>query len=228
VSGVEGRSLRLAHRGDWRVAPENTLAALGAAIRVPACDGVEFDVRLSRDGVPVILHDKTLERVQGRPDRVDELTADELAGFGVPTLQAVLNMLGPKPHLDVELKGDDHDEVTAAILRRARGEHGERAVVSSFNPPSILAMAERLPGWTRWLGTLDMRQEVLEQAVELRCHGIATDWRTINPGSVRRARDLGLEVAAWTIRRRPTYARLERLGVVAQCVEAKALDGGAA
>lgn len=223
-----GRSLRLAHRGDWRFGPENSLEAFAAAMRVPACDGVEFDVRLSRDGVPVILHDKTLERVQGRPDRVDALTAEALGAFGIPTLQAVLDLLGPEPHLDVELKGDDHDEATASLLRRARGDHGERAVVSSFNPPSILAMARLLPGWTRWFGTLDMSPAVLEQAVELRCHGIATDYKFITPSSLRRAQALGLEVAAWTIRRRPTVARLDRLGVVAQCVEAKALDGEAA
>ena len=57
----ERRPLRLAHRGDWRVAPENTLEALLAAMRVPGCDGVEFDVRLARDGVPVLLHDATLD-----------------------------------------------------------------------------------------------------------------------------------------------------------------------
>ena len=49
-----GRPLRLAHRGDWRVAPENTLDAFLAAMRIPGCDGVELDVRLSRDGVPVV------------------------------------------------------------------------------------------------------------------------------------------------------------------------------
>ena len=60
--------LRLAHRGDWRHAPENTIPALLAALQVPACGGLEFDVRLSADGVPVLLHDETLERVQRRPE----------------------------------------------------------------------------------------------------------------------------------------------------------------
>ena len=68
--------LRLAHRGDWRRAPENTIPALTAALEIAGCDGLEFDVRASADGVPVLLHDETLERVQGRPDRVDALTAE--------------------------------------------------------------------------------------------------------------------------------------------------------
>ena len=69
------RTLRLAHRGDWRAAPENSLAALTAALANPACDGIEFDVRASSDRVPVCNHDATLERVHGQagPDRCDDV-----------------------------------------------------------------------------------------------------------------------------------------------------------
>ena len=77
--------IRLAHRGDWRHAPENSIAALQAALAVPGCDGVEFDVRLSSDGVPVLLHDETLQRVQGRSERVDALRARDLEDLGIPT-----------------------------------------------------------------------------------------------------------------------------------------------
>ena len=114
-----GRPLRLAHRGDWRVAPENTLAAFRAAMRVPGCDGVEFDVRISRDGVPVLLHDATLSRVQHRRERVDRLTAAELGETGIPRLDAVLAALRGA-WLDVELKGNDHGDATADALRSAR------------------------------------------------------------------------------------------------------------
>ena len=79
---VEHRTLRLAHRGDWRGAPENSLAAFTAALAVPACDGLEFDVRASSDRVPVINHDATLARVHGRPERVDALTAAALGAIG--------------------------------------------------------------------------------------------------------------------------------------------------
>lgn len=222
------RSLRLAHRGDWRRAPENTVAAFAAAMRVPGCDGVEFDVRLSRDGVPVILHDETLARVQGRPEPVGALDAAELGALGVPRLEDALAALGGDPFLDVELKGDDHGPASADVLRRARGERGEGALISSFHPPSLRSMAALLPGWALWLGTMDMEPASLAQAVALGCAGVSTDWRTITPAAMRRARDLGLEVAAWTVRRRPTYRRLERLGVVVQCVEAGALDGDGA
>jgi glycerophosphoryl diester phosphodiesterase len=223
---VTGRALRLAHRGDWRVAPENTLAALAAAMRIPGCDGVEFDVRLSRDGVPVLLHDETLARVQHRPERVDRLDAADLAGAGVPRLDDALAAL-PGAWMDVELKGDAHGEATAGVLRAARGGSPSDAVVSSFEPPTLLAMRDRLPGWARWLNAVDLAPGTLSLAVGMGCRGVAVLWGAITPASHARARDAGLEVAAWTVRRRATFERLARLGVVACCVEAAALGDAA-
>lgn len=217
--------LRLAHRGDWRRAPENTIEALLAAMAVPGCDGVEFDVRLSRDGVPVLLHDETLTRGQGRPKRVDQATAAELASAGVPDLDAVLRALPPDAFLDVELKGDDHGEATASVLRAARGEAPARAVLSSFEAPTLASMADRLPGWTRWLNAEDLAPATISLAVGLGCRGISVLWAAITTATMDAARTAGLDVAAWTVRRRATFERLWRLGVVAACVEAAALDG---
>jgi glycerophosphoryl diester phosphodiesterase len=217
--------LRLAHRGDWRVAPENSLEALAAAVAIPGCDGVEFDVRLSRDGVPVVLHDRTLDRVQRRPGRVDELTAAELAGAGVPSLSVVLRALASGAFLDVELKGDDHRETTASVLADARGAVPARAVVSSFEAPTLAAMANLLPGWARWLNSERLDAATMALAVGLGCRGMSVLWGAITPASVRAARAVGLEVAAWTVRRRATFDRLARLGCVAACVEAAGLDG---
>jgi glycerophosphoryl diester phosphodiesterase len=218
------RSLRLAHRGDWRAAPENTLEALQAAMRVPGCDGVEFDVRLSRDGVPVLLHDATLARVQHVRQEVDRLDAADLAGHGIPRLDEVLAAL-PGAWMDIELKGDDHGEATAAVLRSARGAEPTTAVISSFEPPALAAMGDRLPGWTRWLNAEDLSPSTLSLAIGLGCRGVSVLWGAITPAALGRATDAGLEVAAWTVRRRATFDRLGGLGVVACCVEAAALDG---
>lgn len=219
------RSLRLAHRGDWRVAPENSLAALAAAVRIPACDGVEFDVQLSRDDVPVLLHDDTLTRVQGIDARVDELDAADLATHGIPTLVEALGMLGSEPFLNVELKGHTHGDTTADILRSFRGEGGTRASITSFEVPSLLAMSESLPGWRLWLGAMALNAASIKQARELGCHGVTVDWHTITPATMAKARAAGIEVVAWTVRRRVSFNRLAQLGVVAQCTEAAALDG---
>src|ERR1044072_5920589 len=74
--------LIIGHRGASAVAPENTMAAFREAIAVGA-DGIEFDVRLTRDGVPVVIHDSTLRRTGGLSLRIAELTWAEVAKVDV-------------------------------------------------------------------------------------------------------------------------------------------------
>lgn len=122
--------LIVAHRGASAVAPENTLAAFQRAIECGA-DGIEFDVRLAGDGVPVVIHDQTLDRTAGRPARVSDVTSDELSQIDVgtwfnrantelaapefenqtvPTLRETLDLLaGFGGRIFVELKSEEAD-----------------------------------------------------------------------------------------------------------------------
>jgi glycerophosphoryl diester phosphodiesterase len=224
-------ALRLAHRGDWRVGPENSLAAMRAALAIPGCDGLEFDVRASADGVAVVLHDASLARVQGVDAGVADLSAARLEQYGVPTLAAVLELasgLGGRqePFLDIELKAIVPGAVE--IIDVARVEPGgslRRAVVSTFHPEVIAWLARERPAWPRWANVVDLEPGTVEAVRELGCHGLSSDWRAVDARGLERAAAAGLEVAAWTVRRRDTFRRLERLGVVAICAEAAALDG---
>lgn len=222
--GASRRALRLAHRGDWRRAPENTLPAFLAALAVPGCDGLELDVRTSRGGVAVCYHDETLTRVHRIDRRVDELTADELEVHGVPTLETVLTSIPRRAFLDVELKGDPGRGAFEALVA-GRGPSLERAVVSSFEAGALRRIAGLAPLWPRWLNAHDADATTMAAAVELGCRGISVEWHALDAAALARAREADLEVAAWTVRRRPTFNRLERLGVAAICVEAAALDG---
>jgi glycerophosphoryl diester phosphodiesterase len=216
--------LRLAHRGDWRRAPENTIPALLAGLKVPGCDGLEFDVRLSADGVPVLLHDETLDRVQGRPESVAELKARALEELGVPSLADVLAALPHRAFLDVELKAR-HDRAVVEVLAAGRGPGLVNAVVSSFLPDTLERIAGLVPLWPRWLNARDLEPTTIATATELECRAISVEWHAIDAKSLARARAADLQVAAWTVRRRATAARLARLGVIATCLEAAALDG---
>ena len=222
--GSRRRALRLAHRGDWRRAPENTLPAFLAALTIPGCDGLEFDVRAARDGVAVCYHDDTLTRVHGIDRRVDELTADELEAYGVPTLLSVLTALPRRAFLDVELKGDPGRGAFEALVA-GRGPGLERAIVSSFERAALERIGGLAPLWPLWLNASDASPATITTALELDCRGIAVEWRSLDGAAMTRARAAGLAVTAWTVRRRPTLARLERLGVDAVCVEGSALDG---
>ena len=191
------RTLRLAHRGDWRHAPENSLAALLARWPVPGCDGLEFDVRRSSDGVPVLLHDETLERVQGRPDRVDALTAEALEALGIPTLADVLAAIGRRAFLDVELKGE-HDRAVVEVLASGRGADLRDAVVSSFETATLERVGGLAPSWPRWLNSETLDADGHRDALELGCRGCRRRWRghrrrPDGAGPRRRARGRGLD-----------------------------------
>jgi glycerophosphoryl diester phosphodiesterase len=218
--------LRLAHRGDHALAPENSLAAFAAAIARPGCDGVELDVRASADGVAIVVHDATLARVQGRPDRADSLTAAQLASFGVPTLAAALAACGPDAFLDVELKEDLGARALEPLVAARGLPDGSlaRAVVSAFEPGSIATIRRLAPNVACWLNAEDVEHATLALAVSLGCRGVSADRRAIDAGSAAAVARAGLELAAFTLTRRGTLARLERLGVIVACVEGAALD----
>jgi glycerophosphoryl diester phosphodiesterase len=223
-SGAPVHTRRLAHRGDWRHAPENSVEAMRAALAVAGCDGLEFDVRRSADGIPVLLHDATLERVQGRPERVDAMTAEALEGLGIPSLADVLAAVGRRAFLDVELKGE-HDRAVVEVLAAGRGADLRYAVVSSFDTATQERIAGLAPAWPRWLNAETLDHGVVATATELRCRGVAVWFEALDAETVGLAQAAGLEVAAYTVRRRSTFDRLSRLGVSAVCVEAAALDG---
>ena len=83
--------LIIGHRGASAVAPENTIAAFQAAIDAGA-DGIEFDVRLTGDGVPVVIHDETLHRTAGVRGRVADMSFDQLSQFDVPSVAELFDL----------------------------------------------------------------------------------------------------------------------------------------
>lgn len=222
-------TLRLAHRGDWREAPENSLAAMRAAIAIPGCDGLEFDVRTSADGVPVLLHDATLARVQHVSAACVTLSAAELAGHGIPALGEVLGAIGCDPFLDVELKEPVQRAIDVLELERGRIDDDgtpvlRSAVVSSFDHEILRWLAHERPTWPRWLNAYDLSPGTIERAVELGCAAISAEWHAVDAESVATARGAGLGVASWTVRDPAVYTEFAALGLFAVCVESDALE----
>ncbi|MYS20013.1 glycerophosphoryl diester phosphodiesterase, partial [Streptomyces sp. DvalAA-14] len=129
----------VAHRGDPYHHRENTLASVRSAL-VKGADAVEVDVRLTRDGVPVLLHDPTLERLWGSPEPVSELTAAEvsrLTGGAVPTLADALEELGrhAAARMLLDLNAVEEAGPTVAAVRAA--EAGERVYYCGELPAMI-------------------------------------------------------------------------------------------
>jgi glycerophosphoryl diester phosphodiesterase len=201
-----------------------------AALRVPGCDGLEFDVRASSDGVPILLHDASLRRVQQVNAVPSALTAAECARLGISSLGEVLREVGCDPFLDVELKELVPAVIDVLELERGRtGDNGQSvlrsAAVSSFEADVLEWLAGERPSWPRWLNARDLSPRTIDLARRLGCTAISVWWRAIGPRRVERARDAGLDVAAWTVTDPATYRRIEALGAIAICAEGPALDG---
>ena len=133
-------------------APENTIAAFLAALDVPGCDGLEFDVRAAAGGVPVVIHDETLDRVQGVAGRVADLTPDDAGAARRADARGRAPGDPRRAFLDVELKGDPGrgavDVLTAG--RGPRSRTGRRVVVRAGDAragrtarAAVAALAER-------------------------------------------------------------------------------------
>ncbi|HEV2764627.1 MAG TPA: glycerophosphodiester phosphodiesterase family protein [Pyrinomonadaceae bacterium] len=162
--------LVVGHRGASAHAPENTLAAFRRAFEDGA-DGLEFDVRLARDGVPVCIHDVSLARTGSRVDAVSSLTSEELRECGVgawfnrrfprlaraeyerervPTLAEVFRETAVRARvLYVELKYEPGEDVLplASEVARLTREHRllEQVVVESFNLEAVRASKRLAP-----------------------------------------------------------------------------------
>lgn len=141
----------IGHRGAAALGPENTLAAIGAALDAEA-DGVEIDVRLSADGLPMLIHDIDLGRTTGAAGRVDEREAKGLSALGVPTLQEALDLVPDDRRLIIELKGtpwdagyDPNEPLARAVAAMLDAIPPRRVTVSSFNPLSLAIVRAEAP-----------------------------------------------------------------------------------
>jgi glycerophosphoryl diester phosphodiesterase len=139
--------LTVGHRGASALAVENTLRAFELAMEY-GLDMAELDVHLSRDGQLVVIHDANLQRVASRPDRVSDLTALELAAFGVPALTDVFDLARGGLGIYVELKGPGTGTALGELLRTGAAD-GVTVIGGSFNPALVTDLARSAPDIAR-------------------------------------------------------------------------------
>jgi len=219
----------IAHRGDSAHAPENTLSAFHQAIHKGA-DWIEMDLQLASDEVVVVFHDETLDRLTGNPGRVDETASSTLgpmavladrfptdAGTRVPTLAEVLNEVGSKLPLYLELKasgGERDARLLALVLEQLPPDSPH--VLASFDAPLVrgalkagrsAGLIAARPGDLRELGETEQHQ--------LRCLSLLHS--ALEPAVTTWTRELGIELWCWTVDDTAAYRRVRRLGVHGIC-----------
>lgn len=215
--------LVIAHRTAMGHAPENTLLGIRQALDM-RCDGVEVDVQLSADGVPVLIHDDDLQRTTNATGLIADRTYAELqrldAGEGepVPSLRDALQLVGGRMLFVAELKISAQADVPAlcdAVLAEI-----ERAGAMpwiwlwSFSSEAVVELARRAPRGRRIAHLcVAPTPETWQIAAEHRLDGISMHGSGLSPDTVAACRAHDMAAFVWTVNERADIRHCIELGV---------------
>ena len=207
----------IAHRGSGVGRTENTLKGLQQAV-IWGANGVEFDVRCTKDGELVVIHDENLERTTDGSGLVGQLSLSELkrldAGEGeqVPTLKEVFDLFGRETTLTlhIEMKVPNAERQVLRIIE----EVGlmDRVVISSFLP-SVLKTLHELDKNVITAYLFHHNESPILTAQRLGCSGLHPLFASVTRDLVDTARREGLFVNPWTVNFEEEMRRLIGLGV---------------
>ena len=208
----------IAHRGASAEAPENTLAAADLAWRQGA-DGIEIDVRMTRDNKIVVIHDATVKRTAGKPARIHTTNLTQLRQFDVgrfkgaewagerlPTLEEMIRTVPRGKHICIELKsGSRLIHGLAEVLART-GLDVTQVSFLAFDRNLISSMKQSLPQyralWNKH-GLFRMNpsiQKLIDQAVDSGLDGLSVGGPLyLNPRVIQAIREAGLHAYVWTV-----------------------------
>lgn len=236
------QQLVFAHRGGAKLAPENTMAAFANGLALGS-DGLECDVHLSRDGVPVVIHDKTLERTTDAAGLVITRTADELArvdagyrfvaldgtmpfrgrGIGVPTLEAVLAEFRDV-RVIIEMKDGEPALARAVAEVVRRTDAVDRVCVGSFywaglavlraqEPALATSASEHEVRWTLYRSWCRWPFRISRPYCAFQVPEHAGRLRVVSPAFVTQAHRDGARVDVWVVDAAEDMTRLFAWGV---------------
>jgi len=228
----------ISHRGAHREAPENSRSGFEMALDY-GVDGIETDVQLTRDGIPVLFHDATTYRVTGRRKRISAYTRDELKAFDlgrngasekIPTLAEALELFGNRTSLLIEIKSRKHDrlsgrsqaltdKVIAEIVPYSTGIR-EKIRVLSFDP-DVLEQVNRAAPWLKCVLNTDgtgawcvPAADLVRGRVALNfLSAVCLDKKDLSSQVVTWTHARGMEIFTYCCNTRPQVERALALGV---------------
>ncbi len=231
----------ISHRGANQVAPQNTIAAFEKSIEI-GCDGFETDIHLTKDGIPVVCHNFTIDETSTGKGAIKNMTLEELRqydfgsykgaefeGVKIPTLDEFLEVskkMGDKMSvLNIEIKSEKFGEAGTDIVVKAIDavkNHGlfDKLLISSFDP-SVLVVCKKVDKACK-TGILYSPDNLISLKIATRpvsfCKEIGADalhpfFMYVTRLYVERAHRAGIQVNPWTINKESTAKHLIKLGV---------------
>ena len=217
------------HRGARGEAPENTAAGFQVALEAGVTE-IELDVRLSRDGHLIVVHDANVTRTTGERGKAHHYTLSQLevldarrntpgwhSPLGIPSLREVVDLCGPSMRFQFEVKGADR-----AILHRLAHQLVDFINQRQMNDRVVVTSSHT--GFLRMLGTMTAHiergyvaeyryQQPTRRAVALGCTWLMPRHTLVTPALMRRARRRNLKVSTWTVNDLTRAERMVELGV---------------
>jgi glycerophosphoryl diester phosphodiesterase len=226
------RPLITSHAACKGHAPENTLAGIEAALRLGA-EAIEIDVHCTADGVPVLLHDETVDRTTDGTGNVHEMTLDAVRaldagarqfaprfqGAPVPLLAEVLELTNGKALLQIEIKQPGIEEQVARVVRDANAIAS--CEVHSFYPKCVRVMRDVEPKIAAALLTDGRRivewQDFYSFALSLDAQGVSVHYALVDADRVRAGQRRSLTFMVWTVDDEADMRRMIDAGVDSIC-----------
>jgi glycerophosphoryl diester phosphodiesterase len=228
---MENMGVVYGHRGAPAEYPENTLAGFRRALEL-GVEGIELDVHLSKDGVPVVIHDETVDRTTNGTGAVADLTVEELrkldAGDGeyVPTLAEVLDLVGDTLRVDIEVKANAAGE---AVLQEVKGRD-TRWLISSFDWDVLRYVRSVDKEAEIWVLAVGASDDALAVVDEVAASALAIWQRALDEDVAKMLIEKSIPFWPWTVND-PEHARqLMEWGAFGICTDdpagiQKALEG---
>lgn len=207
----------IAHRGASRAAPENTLAAIRAA-REQGVNWIELDVKITYDGVPVLMHDETLERTTNGNGLIAEAAWNDISkldagssfnsqfkGEAIPHLSDAINLLLQNNlSLIVEIKpcpgrSKATTMVTMIELAKLWPEGRDYPIVSSFDVESLEMAAQLEPHWPRCLIMDEWDPDWRKKMGQVKACSLSVAEGLLTPERVASLNSLRLPLLAYTV-----------------------------
>lgn len=205
----------IGHRGAKGRAPENTIEAMHHALD-QGVDGVEFDVRITRDKAPIIVHDKTLRATHKINKKISALTLTELneliPGHTIPTLSDVLDIFWGKTFLNIELKSRGSAAAVISLLSTRYIEHEDdwqQCLISSFKAGELKTARRLSPHAPLAMIHNENPYKFIFYHRSLKFNALVFHRHHINTFIMTIARRLGTPTYAYTVNR-PKAAKIAR------------------
>ncbi len=217
------------HRGAKGEAPENTLPGFIHAHR-HGIRHFELDLVLSKDGVPILVHDLTVDRTTESKGGVSKYTASELGDMdarrntsswprkvGIPTLEQLLDQFDDLEHLQLEVKKDSRQRLNVLCNRLTeiiqRRNLYQTAAITSTDSWFLREIRRRDQNIQIGLVAERRFPRPLNVAARLDCDYFCVNWKLCTEELVSAAHRRGMHVSTWTVNRIHDMLRLESMGV---------------